>query len=174
VSIGSGLPIIDFLTVAGAVNSSAGYRCRQGSSGAVSNLFNIFYTSNTAYLYIDTTNIGAFSYASDERVKQDITDLPITGFIDRVSQMRVINYQWADAGLFKSDGVVRQGFSANNLYAIKPGLVDGTPDGLTEDGKIQPMTINTTSLLSEVVGALKEATEVIQALSSRVAALEAK
>lgn len=68
--------------------------------------------------------------SSDERLKTNITD--ITSVLDRISQVRVVNYNWNDtaANLYRNDTNTRQtGYLAQNIATLFPELVITNPDG---------------------------------------------
>jgi hypothetical protein len=81
------------LTVAGVVSPN-GYICRAGVGGGVSNVFNIYWSSPNAPLYIDGSLMGNLTYTSDYRVKENVIDL--TTMVDRVKALRPISFSYAD------------------------------------------------------------------------------
>jgi hypothetical protein len=57
----------------GACIKATGYNIKQGFSGALgASVFNIDWSSGTAKLWIDTTNVGTITLTSDYRIKQDV------------------------------------------------------------------------------------------------------
>lgn len=134
---------------------AAGYQCRAGLSGAYSNTFNLFYDgAGNTQLWIDNTNFGNITVASDYRIKKDIADA--SGALDRVLKLRPISYKHQDIDLWKDDGLTREGFIAHELAAIIPSAVNGMKDALTADDKIQPQTLNPFPVISVLTKAVQE------------------
>ena len=89
--IGGTLNVGSTLYCSGQVQSAYGYRTQGGQNGAATtNQFNIQWTNNVSYLWIDATNMGYFSMLSDYRIKKDVIDLP--GMWDTVKALRPIKY----------------------------------------------------------------------------------
>jgi hypothetical protein len=152
-------------TIAGAVNA-LGYASRSGSAGSFSgNVYNLYWNGTGLEAWIDTGSLGVISTTSDYRIKQNVVTQTANA-VDRINALRPITYQIKDAGIFKADGVVREGFIAHELAAVIPSAVDGNKDALTDDGGIQPQTLR----LDPIVSVL---TKAVQELAARVAALEA-
>jgi hypothetical protein len=152
-------------TIAGAVNA-LGYASRSGSSGSFSgNVYNLYWNGTGLEAWVDTGSLGVINTTSDYRIKQNVVTQN-SNAVDRVNALRPVTYQIKDVGIFKADGVTREGFIAHELAEVIPSAVNGTKDGLTSDGKIQPQTLR----LDPIVAVL---TKAVQELSARVAALEA-
>ena len=152
-------------TIAGAVNS-VGYASRSGTSGSFSgNTWNLFWTGSAVQVWMDTGNLGTISITSDYRIKKNVVT-QTDNAVNRINALRPVSYEIQDVGIFKADGVVREGFIAHEIAAVIPSAVDGDKDALTEDGSIQPQTLR----LDPIVAVL---TKAVQELSARVAALEA-
>jgi hypothetical protein len=79
------------INTGGGLAVTNGYTCRAGNGGGVGSSFNIMWSPAT--LWIDTTNVGAFAFTSDYRVKKDVIDLP--GMWDTVKALRPIKYTQA-------------------------------------------------------------------------------
>lgn len=152
-------------TIAGAVNA-LGYASRSGSSGSFSgNVYNLYWNGTGLEAWVDTGSLGVINTTSDYRIKQNVVTQTANA-VDRVNALRPVTYQIKDAGIFKADGVTREGFIAHELAEIIPSAVNGVKDALTEDGNIQPQSLR----LDPIIAVL---TKAIQELSARVAALEA-
>jgi hypothetical protein len=153
-------------TIAGAVNA-LGYASRSGSVGSFSgNVYNLHWNGTGLEAWIDTGLLGVISTISDYRIKQNVVT-QTSNAVDRVNALRPVTYQIKDVGIFKADGVTREGFIAHELAEIIPSAVNGVKDALTEDGNIQPQSLR----LDPIIAVL---TKAVQELSARVAALEAK
>jgi hypothetical protein len=149
------------------ISASYGYQVRAGISGpGGTDVFNIYWNGTNAQMWIDSTFLGNFAYLSDQRIKQNITDAP-PGALDRVMQWRTKEYEHREIDLWKADGIRRLGFLADQLHAIDPRIVEGTPGELTSDGKIQPLRLNIAAMLAEVVDALLEIRSEVAAMKAR-------
>mgnify|MGYP000485198799 FL=1 len=92
----------------------------------------------------------------------------MTGGLSKIAQLKPVTYKWnAD----NSDG---EGFIAHELAEVFPGAVTGEKDALKEDGSINPQGIDTSFLVATLVTAIQEQQVMIQELTAKVAALEAK
>ena len=153
---------------AGTVKAKA-FNTRTGHNGSLGgNVFNINWTGSVADLYIDNTNVGTFSFTSDYRVKDNIVSIS-TNCIDRIKQLRPVQYQYADYGeIFIGDGVTREGFIAHEVAEVISSGVEGAKD---DPNKIQSLKVD--AILSVTVKALQEAITKIETLETKVAALEA-
>jgi hypothetical protein len=152
----------------GTITSATGYRVKPGQSGALGgNLFNIDWTGSPQ-LWIDSTNLGTITVVSDYRIKKNVAT-QTTSALDRVMQLRPVNYEIADYGtLFKADGVVREGFIAHELAEIIPSAVSGEKD---TENQIQSLKLD--ALCSVLTKAIQEQQALIQNLTTRLTALEA-
>ena len=151
----------------GTITSATGYRVKPGQSGALGgNLFNIDWTGSPQ-LWIDTTNLGTITVVSDYRIKKNVAT-QTTSALDRVMQLRPVNYEIADYGtLFKADGVVREGFIAHELAEIIPSAVSGEKD---TENQIQSLKLD--ALCSVLTKAIQEQQALITQLQADVAALK--
>lgn len=90
---GGGLLIGGGLTASVSIASNSGYICAAGVGGTKGNVFNLFYAAGLVQMWIDTTNLGNITIASDYRIKKDVIDLP--GMWDTVKALRPIKYTQA-------------------------------------------------------------------------------
>lgn len=122
----------------------------------------VFQTSAGATAgFIGQTATPSVSYntTSDYRLKENVQ--PMVGALDKIAQLNPVTYTW------KSDGSDGQGFIAHELQAVVPDCVSGEKDAVDADGKPQYQGVDTSFLVATLVAA-------IQALTARIAALEAK
>jgi hypothetical protein len=145
---------------------SMAYRCKNGVSGGYgANWQNIMWDGSGAYIFIDDTNIGRIAFTSDERVKHTITllDSDTEAFL----KINPITFRMKDIAIWKDDGKVRHGFSAQNCELFAPQLINGDTQAIGPDGEPQAATLDTVAILAHTVAQLKKALV-------RIAALEAK
>ena len=119
---------------------------------------------------------GGTSYntTSDYRLKENI--LPMTGALDKVSQLKPVTYKWKIGG---SDG---QGFIAHELQEVVPDAVTGEKDEVEtytdEDGIEQTRPkyqgVDTSFLVATLTAAIQEQQTIINDLKARIETLEAK
>jgi len=120
-----------------------GWQCKQGATGAyVSNNLNTSWNVPVAGLscWIDTTRLGTFTI-SDYRVKECI--VPARPVLERLCKVKMIEYEHKDISIFKKSGR-HHGFIAHEVAELFPELdniVAGEKDALTDDGLIQPQSI---------------------------------
>jgi len=113
-----------------------------------------------------TTTATAYNTSSDYRLKHDIA--PMTGALAKVSALNPVTYKWnAD----DSDG---EGFIAHELAEVLPQCVTGEKDAVDADGNPVYQGIDTSFLVATLTAAIKEQQALIQALTDRITALEAK
>ena len=114
------------------------------------------------------TNGSTTSYntTSDYRLKDNIS--PMVGALDKVVQLKPVTYTW------KQNGSNGQGFIAHELQAVVPDCVVGEKDAVDKDGKPQYQGIDTSFLVATLTAAIQEQQTLIEALTARLTALEAK
>ena len=110
----------------------------------------------------------AITHSSDYRLKENVVDL--TGAIDRIKAARPIRFNFiADEADQTLDG-----FIAHEIGQVVPEMLYGLgKDAVDSDGNIEAQSINPAGLVPLLTAALKEAITKIEALETRVAALEA-
>jgi len=124
---------------------------------------NLVYFKNSAGVGLVMGAGGtAWVVASDERVK-DIIE-PITGVMNKLSTLRTV------IGKYKvdPDGTRRPFLIAQDVQAVFPEVVNTQDD---EDGTLG---IEYTSLIPAMIAGMKEQQTLIEALTARIEALEAK
>jgi hypothetical protein len=121
-------------------------------------------------------NGTATSYvtSSDYRLKENIA--PMTGALAKVAQLKPVTYKW------KVDGSDGEGFIAHELAEVCPSAVSGEKDAVetyideegNEQTRIKPQGIDTSFLVATLTSAIQEQQAIINALTARIVALEAK
>jgi hypothetical protein len=114
------------------------------------------------------TNSASVSYntTSDYRLKENVT--PIAGALAKVAALKPVSYTW------KVDGSDGEGFIAHELQAVCPLAVTGEKDAVNEDGKPVHQGIDPSKIVGLLTAAIQEQQATITALTTRIAALEAK
>jgi len=114
------------------------------------------------------TNSASVSYntTSDYRLKENVT--PIAGALAKVAALKPVTYTW------KVDGEYGEGFIAHELQEICPLAVTGEKDAVSEDGKPVHQGIDPSKIIALLTAAIQEQQATITALTTRIAALEAK
>ena len=117
---------------------------------------------------INTTNTStAYVTSSDHRLKENVEDM--TGAIDRVKQLLPKRFNFiADA-----DTTV-DGFLAHEAQSVVAEAVTGTHNEVDDDGEAVMQGIDQAKLVPLLTGALKEAIAKIEALETRITALESE
>ena len=114
------------------------------------------------------TNGSSTSYntSSDARLKENVEDM--TGAIDRVKQLLPKRFNFiAD----DTDTLV-DGFLAHEAQTVVAEAVSGTHNEVDDDGNAVMQGIDQAKLVPLLTGALKEAIAKIEALETRIEALE--
>jgi hypothetical protein len=117
-----------------------------------------------------TTGVS-YNTTSDYRLKEDVDfDFAKHSQIDGIRALKVHFYTWKAA---PEEGI-QIGFFAHELQEYAPEAVTGEKDAVNEDGSIKPQTVDHSRLVPRLVLALQGALDQIDALTARIAALEAK
>ena len=112
-----------------------------------------------------STTSTSYGTSSDHRLKENVADM--TGAIARVKQLAPKRFNFiADA-----DTTV-DGFLAHEAQAVVPEAITGTHNEVDDDGNAVMQGIDQSKLVPLLTGALKEAITKIEALETKVAALE--
>ena len=147
--------------------STSGYTY---ASVSVSNQSEHFVFKNDATTVGSITRSGgtgvAYNTSSDYRLKENIK--PMQNALATVTQLNPVTYTW------KADGSDGQGFIAHELQAVVPDCVTGEKDAVDAEGKPVYQGIDTSFLVATLTKAIQEQQEQINALTAKVAALEAK
>ena len=130
------------------------------------NVYNFYWSGSALACWIDTADVGTVGItSSDYRIKKNITTQTESG-IDKIKQLRPVNYEYTDYSVFKGDGVAREGFIAHEVQEVIPSGANGLKDG----DSIQ--SLNMDAIVSVLTKALQEAVAKIETLETKVAALE--
>jgi len=116
---------------------------------------------------ISTTSSGtSYITSSDYRLKENVA--PMTNGLATISALKPVTYDW------KVDGEKGEGFIAHELQEIVPLAVSGEKDAVNEDGSIKPQGVDYSKIVVHLVAAIQELSAKNDALTARIAALEAK
>jgi hypothetical protein len=133
----------------GRFRAAIGFQSQAGAGGGTTaNVFNVYWSSNCASLWIDTTNIGNIACNSDRRLKENILDLPETDGLAAIEKLHPVTFKWKhpEKGIQPEK---QYGFVAQEVRDVLPDLVHNTgmktqqtPDGtlkLDYNGLVPPM-----------------------------------
>ena len=110
----------------------------------------------------------SITHSSDYRLKENVVEL--TGAIDRIKLTRPIRFNY----IADETDQMQDGFLAHEIGEIVPEMLYGLgKDAVNNKGEIEEQSINPQGLVPLLTAALKEAISKIEALETRVAALEA-
>ncbi len=113
-----------------------------------------------------TTTATAYNTSSDYRLKENV--VPLTGAVDRLSQLQVHRFNF----IADPDRTV-DGFIAHEAQAVVPECVNGIKDAVDDDGNPIYQGIDQSKLVPLLTAALQETIAELQALKAEVAALKA-
>ena len=127
-----------------------------------------FYRSGTGVGDISvTTSSTSYNTSSDHRLKENVEDM--TGAITRVKNLQPRRFSWI---VDDEDAANVDGFLAHEAQSVVPEAVTGTHDEVDDDGNPVYQAIDQSKLVPLLTGALQEAIAKIEALETRVQALE--
>ena len=132
------------------------------SSGGISDYF-ITGSTNVGAISQSTTSTS-YATSSDYRLKTDAQ--PMTGASARVQALNPVNFEWI------ADGTRVDGFLAHEAQEVVPEAVTGTKDAVDADGNPEYQGIDQSKLVPLLTAALQEALTKIDALETRITALE--
>lgn len=124
------------------------------------------YQGNTRGTISHTQTTTAYNTSSDYRLKENVA--PMTGALDKVSQLKPVTYTW------KADGSAGQGFIAHELQTVVPECVTGKKDEIDTDGNPIYQGVDTSFLVATLTAAIQELSVKLDEANARIAALEAK
>jgi hypothetical protein len=113
-----------------------------------------------------TTNSTSYVTSSDYRLKKDVQ--PMIEALAKVALLKPCTYKWIE------DDTSSEGFIAHELAEICPDAVVGQKDAVNDDGSIKSQGIDTSFLVATLTAAIQEQQALIQSLTTRITALEAK
>jgi hypothetical protein len=140
---------------------------RNSNSGNGANYVLFRNSSDATAGIISQTGATSVNYgtSSDYRLKENWQ--PISGSIDRLKNLNPVNFAW------KADGKRVDGFLAHEVQIVVPEAIVGEKDAVDKDGNPQYQSIDQAKLVPLLTAALQEAVAKIEALETRIAALEA-
>jgi len=137
------------------------------ATGYTSGDYTAHYVNNTYVGGISTNgSTTTYAIASDYRLKENV--IAITDGIARCLQLKPSYFNF----IGHSENTV-DGFLAHEVQQIVPEAVVGEKDATNEDGTIKPQGIDQSKLVPLLTAALQEAIAKIEALETRLSALEA-
>jgi len=134
----------------------------------VSNLA-IFAKSSSTVGSISTNGSStSFNTSSDARLKENVEDM--TGAIDRVKQLLPKRFNF----IADDTNTLVDGFLAHEAQNVVAESVTGTHNEVDDDGNAVMQAIDQAKIVPLLTGALKEAIAKIEALETRITALESE
>ena len=149
--------------------ASNGYNFLASGNSSSALCFALRNVNNQTGTIVGTITYGASSTAynttSDYRLKENVASL--TGAADRLAQIPVHRFNF----IADPDTTV-DGFLAHEVQAFVPEAVTGEKDAVDKDGKPVHQGIDQSKLVPLLTAALQEAPQKIDALETRISALE--
>lgn len=138
---------------------------RSGKTGT-GNLVGLHYNAAVVATISITASSVNYGTGSDYRLKENIA--PLTGGKLRLSELNVKRFT------FKADPTTYvDGFLAHEVQDVVPEAIYGEKDAVDDDGKPVMQNIDQSKIVPLLTAALQDAFAEIEALTDRVAALEA-
>jgi hypothetical protein len=124
-----------------------------------------FVNGNGTVGHIDTSGSNtSYVTSSDYRLKENI--VPMTGALNKVSQLNPVNWTW------KVDGTDGEGFIAHELAEICPHAVSGEKDAVDEEGNPLYQGVDTSFLVATLTAAIKELKAELDTVKTELATLK--
>ncbi|OYD64836.1 UNVERIFIED_ORG: collagen triple helix repeat protein [Burkholderia sp. CF145] len=147
-------------------NPGGGQFYMRGRNGGGYEWVNNAYNAVVAWMPDDgSLFVKSLTQTSDYRLKTNVQSIDPADALARVMRIRAVDFEWI------SDGRASRGFIAHELADAEPVAVTGEKDAMTTgpDGSdvVAPQGIDQTPIIADLVA-------VVQSLTARVAALEAK
>lgn len=123
--------------------------------------------TTNGYVILSGSGVNYYS-ASDYRLKSNVA--PLSNAVTKLKQLAPKNYTW----ISHPDMGTVDGFIAHELQAVVPQAVHGEKDAVDEDGKPKYQGVDSSNLVPLLTAALQEAITRIEALETRITALESQ
>ena len=134
--------------------------------------YNAMRFDNVSASIVGTISVGtgstSYNTTSDHRVKENVENM--TGAIDRVKQLLPKRFNF----IADDTNTLVDGFLAHEAQSVVAEAVTGTHNEVDDDGEAVMQGIDQAKLVPLLTGALKEAIAKIEALETRVTALESE
>ena len=108
----------------------------------------------------------SYTTSSDYRLKKNIVSLKNS--LEKINTLKPVSYTWI------ADNGSGEGFIAHELQTVIPDAVTGIKDAVNENGTINPQGVDYSKIVVHLVAAIQELSAKNDALTARIAALEAK
>jgi hypothetical protein len=159
-----------FDVTSGATTQLSG-QCAVYNNGSPNTLMSFYNSSQSARVgFIGSSgNSTQYNSGSDYRLKDNVTNM--SGALSKISALRPVTFTWK---VSPEVGVV-SGFIAHELDEVVPESVSGEKDAMCSDG-VTPdyQMVDLSKLVPLLTAAIQEQQTMIQELTAKVAALEAK
>jgi hypothetical protein len=149
---------------ANTAGGGTGYVYRTNTSSGLAGYF--ITSAGQAGLISCSGTTTSYNSGSDYRLKDNVR--PLTGALETVAKLKPVAFEW------KHDGSYGDSFLAHELAEVCPQAVFGEKDAVNEDGSIKPQGIDTSFLVATLTAAIQEQQALIQTLTARVTALDAR
>jgi hypothetical protein len=150
-----------------ATTGEATVYCNHGTGDVSTDPYLIFNYNGTKIGSITQSGTTAVAYntSSDYRLKENV--VPLAGAIDRINNLQVRRFNFIADPAKTVDG-----FIAHEAQAVVPECVTGEKDAVDDDGNPVYQGIDQSKLVPLLTAALQEAIAKIEALETRLSALE--
>lgn len=142
------------------------YLNKRNTGGLVTFMTNNGSTSTAVGNISHNGSATAYNTSSDYRLKEGIS--PILNATSKVLLLKPVTYTW------KATSILSEGFIAHELAEVIPLAVFGTKDAVDAEGKPIYQGIDTSFLVATLTAAIQEQQALIESLTTRLTALEAK
>jgi hypothetical protein len=107
-----------------------------------------------------------YATSSDYRLKENVA--PMTGALEKVSQLKPVTYTWKETGLSG------QGFIAHEFQAVFPDAVSGQKDAVDKNGNPEYQGMDVSFAVATLTAAIQELNAKVEAQAAEIALLKSK
>jgi hypothetical protein len=174
VGIGESSP--NHLLTVGASSAGTGYMQVRGAgisylnsasfAGVSGNFVGFGWASPNIYGTVDNAVSAIVGTASDYRLKAN--DQPLADGLQTVLALRPITYNPVEFDGTINEDKIELGLIAHEVQAIRPSVVIGEKDAVTEEGKPRYQSVNYAGLVPDLIKAIQEQQAIINDLKARL------
>jgi hypothetical protein len=135
-------------------------------AGASGNFVGFGWASPNIYGTVDNAVSMVVGTTSDYRLKTNMQ--PLTDGLQTVLALRPITYNPVEFDGTINEDKIELGLIAHEVQAIRPSVVTGEKDAVTEEGKPRYQSVNYAGLVPDLIKAIQEQQAIINDLKARL------
>jgi hypothetical protein len=135
-------------------------------AGVGTNFIGFGWASPNIYGTVDNAVSMVVGTTSDYRLKTNMQ--PLTDGLQTVLALRPITYNPVEFDGTVNEDKIELGLIAHEVQAIRPSVVTGEKDAVTEEGKPRYQSVNYAGLVPDLIKAIQEQQQIIEQLKARL------